>query len=203
MVKILNHEGKQQEDAKHLRETQRVSLRQVTPAVHIVLIDETENWCDEVRAKARRLFGVYLFDKRRHVHACEMTPSYELHFLRTIWTNEFPDTHEGEQGTDALEMEIWHGNMDTPAVCYVHTHVIDGLPTISLVKWSGKHYRELRKENLKDFRATSCPRREDFEDPEKLHDEVMNAMVQAEHECESDYYSLIPRMDALLIGVEQ
>ena len=163
MVKILNHEG-----------------RQVAPAVHLVLIEETENWCDEIKAKAGRLFGVYLFDRNRRVHACEMTPSYELHFLKTIYTREFPDTPEGERERDALEMEIMLGDAGADPIRYFHTHVIDGLPTISLAKWSAKHYREIR---------------DGFDDEEKLHDEVMGDMIQAEHECESNYWSLIGKMD--------
>lgn len=155
--------------------------QQIFPSIHIALLEETHNWSEAIQQQAGRLFGVYLFDRRRHVHACEFTPSYELHFLKTIYTAEFPETVQGERERDALEMEIMQGDRDTPLVCYVHTHVIDGLPTISLAKWSAQYYRQIRDE---------------YDDSEELHDAVMDAMLQAESESESDYYDLISRIDA-------
>lgn len=151
--------------------------KQIFPSVQIVLIDETHNWGEDIQHRAGRLFGVYLFDWQRHVHACEFTPSYELHFLKSIYTAEFPNTAEGARIRDALEMDIMAGDRETAAVSYVHTHVIDGLPTISLAQWSAKYYREIKNE---------------YDDPEELHDAVMEAMLQAEQESGSDYYALIP-----------
>jgi hypothetical protein len=152
---------------------------EVIPGVRIVLIDETLNWCKEIQKRAGRLFGVYLFDQRRHVRCCEMTPSHECHFLKTIFTAEIPDSLQGER--DDLQEAILEGNRETPAVSYFHVQDIDHSPSIESSRWSAKHYREIR---------------DDYDDPEELHQAVMEAMPQAEHENESDYYSLISKMDA-------
>lgn len=164
MVRILDPDGKQ-----------------VIPAVHIVLIEETDSWCAEIREKAGRLFVVYIFDKRRHVHACELTPSYELHFLKTIYSREFPysENYENEIERDNLENKIIDGNRETQDIQYYHVSDIDHRPTISLSKWSVKEYK-----NLQD----------DYDNSDDLHSAIMNAMRDMENENESDYGKLIRKI---------
>lgn len=164
MVRILDPDGKQ-----------------VIPAVHIILIEETNSWCEEIREKAGRLFGVYLFDKRRHIHACELTPSYELHFLKTIsnYSGKFSNAEEEEIERDNLEMEIMDGNRETQDIQYYHVSDIDHRPTISLSKWSEKEYKISQ---------------EDYDNPDDLHSAIMDAMRDMENENESDYWKLIRKI---------
>lgn len=97
------------------------------PAFFILKLDETEYWCQEVKDKAKKIFGIYLFDKNKHVHCCELTPSYECTFVKSEWTDS--DLSDEEQ--EELDSLIMHGNMETiNTVSYFHTYVIDGLPII-------------------------------------------------------------------------
>lgn len=157
MVKILNSENEE-----------------IIPEVHICLLEETDSWCEEIRTQAGRLFGVYLFDARRYVHCCELTPSYELHFLETIYTKYIEDENKREH----LEDEIMEGNRETPEVSYVHVFKITPENTISLAEWSAKYYEEIK---------------DDFDDCEELHSAIMEAMMGMEHENSSDYHSLIKK----------
>ena len=154
--------------------------REIVPAIHVIAMEETANWCEEIRTRAGRLFSVYLYDRRRHVHACELTPSYELHFYKTVFTAEFPKTAEGEQERDDLEREIMLADAQTEPVSYLHVHETDALPSTSLAQWSRKHYRAIKDR---------------FDDGEELHDKVMNAMLEIESVFESDYDGLIRKQD--------
>jgi len=65
------------------------AMKIIVPDWRLVKLDDThfcdENWRREVKLKACGVF--YLYDRNRHVHCCELTPSYELHAVAT-W-NEF------------------------------------------------------------------------------------------------------------------
>lgn len=93
---------------------------------YVLKLDETENWCQEVKDKAKRILGIYLFDKTRHVHCCEFTPSYECIFIESQWENL--DLSDNEQ--EELDDLIQEGNRETNNVNYYHTYVIDDLPLI-------------------------------------------------------------------------
>jgi hypothetical protein len=59
---------------------------ELLPDLCVVKIDERGYWRDPVvLSRTTRLFGVYVFDRRRHVHICSFTPCYELHFLGSQW----------------------------------------------------------------------------------------------------------------------
>lgn len=78
----------------------------------IVAIEQTSYWNPEIVEKTGRLFGTFLFDASRQVHCCELTPSYEMHFIETLAENMIDDE------TDAMirdadivgqnEVEYWH-----------------------------------------------------------------------------------------------
>ena len=60
---------------------------ELLPELWVVKIDEREHWLDpEVLAACPRLYGVYVFDRKRHVHICSFEPTYELHFLGSDYT---------------------------------------------------------------------------------------------------------------------
>lgn len=58
----------------------------VLPRALLYFRDETANWLDAelIERCGGKIIGVYLFDERRHVHCCEITPSYEMEFLQSI-----------------------------------------------------------------------------------------------------------------------
>lgn len=96
----------------------------VRPKWTVVKLDETANWehgDPEIVPRLGRIFGVYVCDRSLHVHCCEFTPSYELHFVESQFEGSPDDS-------DRLADYVMDGDRDTPAVCYVHCHSIDGLP---------------------------------------------------------------------------
>lgn len=82
-----------------LVEGERVEL---LPDLWLVKIDETGYWADSVRERVKRIFGVYVFDRRRYVHCCSCEATYECHFMGSQWESDtddeslWEDIHEGD-----------------------------------------------------------------------------------------------------------
>ena len=115
-----------------------------------------------------------MFDFRRRVHLCEVTPSYELHWLETIYSREFSEQHETER--DQLESDIMDGNREQSLVEYMHTHTDDALPFIDLSESFMSLYDEAKDE---------------YDEEDKLHEAIMDASREHEQGNPSDYHSLI------------
>jgi len=99
---------------------------QVKPKFALVKLDETAHWSADVQEKVGRIFGVYLVDLNSATHCCEITPSYELHFVESQWTNEIPED-ESERFHDLIEEN------DSPRneIKYMHCHSVDAFPEIA------------------------------------------------------------------------
>lgn len=94
----------------------------VLPHFKIVVMDETEYWSADFKERAGKIFRAYLFDSTRHVHCCEVTPSYELYPLYS--TPLKGDDDEGNFSAEINTEEAKNG-FD---VRYYHVRVIDGMP---------------------------------------------------------------------------
>jgi len=56
------------------------------PDLFVVKSDEREWWLDPaVLARTKRIFGVYVLDRRQHFHICSISASHELYFLGSQW----------------------------------------------------------------------------------------------------------------------
>ena len=89
----------------------------VLPHFKVVVLNETEYWSDEIRARAGLIYQAYLFDANRHVHCCEITPSYELYPLYATPQNDDDD------GTIATEL----ATAGDSEVTYMHVRRLDKL----------------------------------------------------------------------------
>lgn len=79
--------------------------------------DETCYWIDPALVeKCGRIFGIYIFDITLGVHICDMSPSYELYFLRSEPERIPDDDRERENVFEA----ILEGDMHTDPVTYVY-----------------------------------------------------------------------------------
>ena len=86
------------------------------PELWVVKIDERDYWKDQiVLSRTTRLYGVYVFDRRLHVHICSFTPCYELHFLGSQW--ECPNDLSDEEHDD-LRDHIQQGDGSSETVTY-------------------------------------------------------------------------------------
>lgn len=101
-------------------------------AIKLLKIEETENWCDEVRQRVSRIFGVYVFDDEQSVHCCELTPSYECHFVGSLV--QFEEALLDESDHTTIE-DILEGDIQTPDIQYFHVRVVDSLPAVEINEW--------------------------------------------------------------------
>ena len=108
-------------DSEHegLEEGERVEL---LPDLWIVKIDEREHWLDPVvLERTNRIYGVYVFDRRKHVHCCSFEATYELTFLGSQWdySRELDD-----EETEDLDERIREGDRQCEDVSYWGVHDI-------------------------------------------------------------------------------
>lgn len=81
---------------------------ELLPDLHVVKIDETEYWLDPViLERTKRIFGVYVFDRRQHFHICSFSASHELYFLGSQW-----EEVEGLSDEDHDDLWQWINNGD-------------------------------------------------------------------------------------------
>ena len=96
---------------------------ELLPELWVVKIDEREHWIDpDVLAACPRIYGVYVFDRKRHVHICSFQPTYELHHLGSDYTliDELDDHRLSE-----IDDKIWEGDCQSEQVTYWGAHDID------------------------------------------------------------------------------
>ena len=99
-------------------------VRDIPMDWRIVRFDDTryygEDWLRE--RKITRCLSYYIYDKNRHVHLCEITPSYEL------WKVSF-DFESAEDATDEERETAWGDMLDAENgdedVTYMHVSTVD------------------------------------------------------------------------------
>ncbi len=103
-----------------LREGERVEL---LPDMWIVKDDEREYWIDPtILERTKRIFGVYVFDRRRHVHLCSFDANYECTFLGSQWE---PSRELSDEETEELDELIRAGDRDWQDIKYFGVAEID------------------------------------------------------------------------------
>lgn len=75
---------------------------QILPDFYYVKVDETEQWREDLQKKAGKIYGIYLIDKNRIVHAASLQGSYEAHFIENFIKNS--DNFEEEELTELEKM---------------------------------------------------------------------------------------------------
>ena len=74
---------------------------ELLPELFVVKIDEREWWLDPVvLERTKRIFGVYVLDRRQHFHICSFSASHELYFLGSQW-------EEVERLSDEENEDLW------------------------------------------------------------------------------------------------
>jgi len=103
----------------------------IIPEFHAYRRDVSEHYTHSPEGRALldrcggMIYDVFVFDYRRHVHCCEMTPSYELWYVETIPGGE---THEDDADFpyhEDLDEALREANLHSPQVIYIHCHSID------------------------------------------------------------------------------
>lgn len=120
-----------------------VDGRLIVPRPMLYFDDETKYWeeCNPaIVERTGRIYGVYLFDERKAVHLCEITPSYEMEFLQS--TMEYRGYPEGpflsaemeamaldawERERDELQDYLYRGDVGTEQWSYTHCFKVEPL----------------------------------------------------------------------------
>jgi len=111
---------------------------ELEPDIRIVKIDESGFWSDpELIEEAEKIFGVYLYDANRHVNCCELTPSYELHFIESQPLQTVLDDGQREK----MHERIQEGDSETDAIRCIHVKSIDAMQEVDEVRGSRLSHR--------------------------------------------------------------
>lgn len=95
---------------------------QLLPDMWVLKIDETRHWNGLKDHKIRRVFGVYVLNKRAAHHLCEITPSYELHMFDSQYEQGWlPDDPNYESLNEAAQEHVRGGDWQQDSdVIYMH-----------------------------------------------------------------------------------
>lgn len=83
----------------------------------VITFDETQNWCEDIGARAETIEGVYLVNLKEPTNLCEITVSYPATFLKNFFhkTSKFDEDEltnlERENGGDDLS---YYSGSSTP-----------------------------------------------------------------------------------------
>ena len=135
----------------------------IAPNFKVCKFDETSNWREDIAKRAGKIYGVYFYDASRQTRCCEITPSYELHFIGSVIEGELDS--EDEVWKDKLYNDIQEGDNFAELASYKHCHVIDALSKDDNKDCFGDHvhdeetyadeesYKELFEECIDDERC--------------------------------------------------
>lgn len=103
---------------------------QLLPEMIVVKQDETDQY-DEAWVKQyhfKRIIGVYVFNRRRVVHVCEITPSFEREFFGSqCELNLSEDDPNFEELREVAEEELRSADAGTEQFSYLHCSDVDRL----------------------------------------------------------------------------
>lgn len=103
---------------------------QLLPEMFVVKQDET-NLYDKAWVKQyhfKRIIGVYVFNRRRAVHVCEITPSYEREFFGSQCELDLSeDAPNFEELREVAEEELRSADAGTERFSYMHCSDVDRL----------------------------------------------------------------------------
>jgi len=90
------------------------------PRLRLAYIEESEFWDEEILRSAGRIAALYLYDERRHVFCCEMTPSHELYLVGYLTEHHVEDD---------IQMMMAQAT-EIGSVQYIHAWQVDGFTRI-------------------------------------------------------------------------
>ena len=89
-----------------------------------IALDETEHWHFDKKdfTPPDRMYGVYIYDPEKHVHCCELTPSYKL---LLVYDTYVCFTERSLQELDEIDSVVLEAH--SKLVTYMHTYDVDAL----------------------------------------------------------------------------
>lgn len=123
------------------------TLEAVKPSFCVIGIDRTNvyNIKDSHKQHVEKIYDVYLFDKARQVHLCEMASSNELHYLySTVWLRDY-DIDE-DLKDEIYELYEYIANVDTQRVIYYHVYDIENMVESAIFHYVKNHKPTVERE---------------------------------------------------------
>ena len=87
---------------------------------YVMRIDERHAWTGDVAEKCDAILTAYFFDRSKHVHACELTPSFEAW---TIGHEAHPREGLSEREADAVHEAVMSVHDDS--IRYFHVSFVE------------------------------------------------------------------------------
>lgn len=96
------------------------------PLLKIVKIEDDPNyWNSDITDHVKKIFSVYVYDHRRKIHVCSITPSAELHFIRYDWQwKGDPNEETRERVYDLID------SVQLESVIYMDFYDVEKAPVI-------------------------------------------------------------------------
>lgn len=92
------------------------------PEICVVKYDEREYYCPEIQEKTKAIWGVYIFDRRVHVHICSFEPNYECLF---IGSQVDPVDGLTDEELEKLDDDVREGDRQCERYSYLSAHDVD------------------------------------------------------------------------------
>lgn len=170
-------------------ELSEAGLTQIEPDWWFVAINQTADWHLEARlmAQVESIRTVYLFDRRRHVRCCELTPSYEC------WPVSYAVICK-ETATDLQREEIdvaVNAMLRDEYVCYFHVAHMEqrmasaGVPSVQTDAPASRHFGSERDPFVfHRYGESGVPLSDTNDDREKAADEQRESVMEWYHQRE-------------------
>ncbi len=127
--------------------------------MHVIALDETKYWRDDIAKACGTIKRVYMFDRNQQTYCCEITPSYFLYPLYSFASNEI---------SDEIYDDLMAGDGSSREGIYMHVSDIDSMDPLPKgfshhldggIKYyapDGKKYRQIIEAAEEYFRG-NCP----------------------------------------------
>jgi hypothetical protein len=114
----------------------------VAPAWHAVRINETGYYDEKFLGEhgVEKIWGIYVTNFNSHTFCCELTPSYELHFMGSM-PEDWP---EDERKRESLFDDLSENDAHSSQVLYYHCSAIKALSD------DCKHPIEIEEDDWRD-----------------------------------------------------
>lgn len=107
-----------------------MTTEEITLPIHarLVRVDETEYWDLSDWPEVDRIYTHYLYDMNQNTYCCEMTPSYELHFVESYPTFKFEAQDEAqEERLGSIIEDVEEIGRLGDGITYMHCREADAL----------------------------------------------------------------------------
>jgi hypothetical protein len=151
-----------------------------TPDFWLVKIDETDNWCESITSRVKRVWGVYLIDVTQHTFCCELSPSYWCDFVES-YPQHFPETPEEDQDKINEEIEDTENLSGSDNSMYVHVSDFTNRTPLDKLPRSRKRHLSRKGNRALEVLAAREMRKACDEDAREIYEDCREGVLEYVH----------------------